>query len=126
LYDPVPEGAIAPNIAYQAKDTLEVGEKLDFSVAFKNIADAAFPDSIKVKMVLFDKNNVPTVIPVPNHKNLKPGDTTNISYPIDTRALTGNNTLYVDVNPDNAQPEQYHFNNFLYKNFLLEVIPTTL
>jgi hypothetical protein len=119
LYDPVPEGAIAPNIAYQAKDTLEVGEKMDFSVAFKNIADAAFQDSIKVKMVLFDKNNVPTVIPLPNYKNLKPGDTTNISYPIDTKALTGNNTLYVDVNPDNAQPEQYHFNNFLYKNFFV-------
>lgn len=120
LYDPVPEGALAPNIAYRAKDTLEVGEKMDFSVAFKNIADAAFPDSLKVKIVLFDKNNVPTIIPVPNHKNLKPGDTANISYPIDTKALAGNNTLYVDVNPDNAQPEQYHFNNFLYKNFFVK------
>ena len=120
LYDPVPEGAIAPNIAYQAKDTLEVGEKMDFSVAFKNIADAAFPDSLKVKMVLLDKNNVSTIISVPNHKNLQPGDTANISFPIDTKALTGNNTLYVDVNPDNAQPEQYHFNNFLYKNFFVK------
>ncbi len=120
LYDPVPEGAIAPNLSYRAKDTLEVGEKMDFTVAFKNIADAAFPDSLKVKMILYDKNNVPTVIPVPDHKNLKPGDTTNISYPIDTRSLTGNNTLYVDVNPDNAQPEQYHFNNFLYKNFFVK------
>jgi hypothetical protein len=120
LYDPVPEGAIAPNIAYRAKDTLEVGEKMDFSVAFKNIADAAFPDSIKIKLVLFDKNNVQTIIPVPAHKNLKPGDTTNISYAIDTKAFAGNNTLFVDVNPDNAQPEQYHFNNFLYKNFFVK------
>ncbi len=120
LYDPVPEGAIAPNLSYKAKDTLEVGEKIDFSVAFKNVADAAFPDSLKVKMVLYDKNNVPTIIPIPNHKNLKPGDTTNISFPIDTKALTGNNTLFIDVNPDNAQPEQYHFNNFLYKNFFVK------
>ncbi len=120
LYDPVPEGAIAPNIAYHTKDTLEVGEKIDFSVAFKNINDVAFPDSLKVKIILFDKSNVPTIIPVPNHKNLPPGDTTNISFPIDTKALTGNNTLYVDVNPDNAQPEQYHFNNFLYKNFYVK------
>ncbi|MEJ7684701.1 MAG: hypothetical protein WKG06_44015 [Segetibacter sp.] len=120
LYDPVPEGAIAPNVTYRAKDTLEVGEKMDFSVAFKNINDVAFPDSLKVKMILFDKNNVSTIIPVPNHKNLQPGDTANITYPIDTKALTGNNTLYVDVNPDNAQPEQYHFNNFLYKNFFVK------
>ena len=42
LYDPVPEGAIAPNLAFRMKDTLELGENLDFSVAFKNIADAAF------------------------------------------------------------------------------------
>ena len=120
LYDPVPEGAIAPNLSYRAKDTLEIGEKMDFSVAFKNIADAPFPDSLKVKMILYDKNNVATVIPIPNHKNLKSGDSTNISYPIDTRSLTGNNTLYVDVNPDNAQPEQFHFNNFLYKNFFVK------
>lgn len=120
LYDPVPEGAIAPNIGYSAKDTLELGEKLNFAVAFKNIADAAFRDSLKVKMVLYDKNNVATVIPIPNHKILRSGDTTNISYPIDTKSLTGNNTLFVDVNPDNAQPEQYHFNNFLYKNFFVK------
>lgn len=120
LFDPVPEGALAPNIAYSAKDTLEVGEKINFSVAFKNIADAAFPDSLKVKVVLLDKNNVPAIITVPNHKNLQPGDTTNISFPIDTKALAGNNTLYVDVNPDNAQPEQHHFNNFLYKNFFVK------
>lgn len=120
LYDPVPEGAIAPNLTYQAKDTLEIGEPLNFSVAFKNIADAPFPDSIKVKMTLSDKNNVTTILPVPNHKNLQPGDTIHITYPIDTKALAGNNTLFVDVNPDNAQPEQYHFNNFLYKNFFVK------
>ncbi len=120
LYDPVPEGAIAPNLTYQAKDTLEIGEPMNFSVAFKNIADAPFPDSIKVKMTLSDKNNVTTVLPVPNHKNLQPGDTIHITYPIDTKSLAGNNTLFVDVNPDNAQPEQYHFNNFLYKNFFVK------
>jgi hypothetical protein len=30
----------------------------------------------------------------------------------------------VDVNPANAQPEQYHFNNFLYKNFYVKVDQT--
>lgn len=120
LYTPVPEGAIAPNIVFKAKDTLEVGEKMDFSVAFKNIDDVAFADSLKVKVTLSDKNNVATVLTVPNQKNLQPGDTVKISFPIDTKALAGNNTLFVDINPDNAQPEQYHFNNFLYKNFFVK------
>ncbi len=26
--------------------------------------------------------------------------------------------MYVEVNPDNDQPEQYHFNNFFYKDIL--------
>jgi hypothetical protein len=35
LYDPVPEGALAPSITYRAKDTLELGEKMDFSIALR-------------------------------------------------------------------------------------------
>ncbi len=27
---------------------------------------------------------------------------------------------YVDFNPNNDQPEQYHFNNFLYKSFYVK------
>jgi hypothetical protein len=30
------------------------------------------------------------------------------------------NTLYVDFNPDNDQMEQFHYNNFLYKNFYVK------
>jgi hypothetical protein len=30
------------------------------------------------------------------------------------------NTLFVDFNPDNDQPEQYLFNNFMYRNFYVK------
>ncbi len=120
LYDPVPEGALAPNIAYSAKDTLDIGEKLNFSVAFKNVSDVAFADSLKVNMTVTDKNNVANIIPVSKRKILQSGDTTNVSYSIDTKTLQGNNTLFIDVNPASDQPEQYHFNNFLYKNFFVK------
>lgn len=112
-YEPVPEGAIAPNISIQIKDTLEIGEPLDFRIAFKNISDAAF-DSLKVKMVITDRNNVPTIIPVSRQKNLISGDTLNLNQRINTEALAGLNTLYVDINPDDDQPEQFHFNNFTF------------
>lgn len=117
LYSPAPEGALAPNLTYRSKDTLEVGEKIDFSIAFKNVSDAAFRDSIKVNIVVLDNNNVATIIPVSRKKALQPGDTAVISALIDTRAFSGNNTLFIDVNPNMEQPEQYRFNNFLYKNF---------
>ncbi|UEG49891.1 C25 family cysteine peptidase [Ferruginibacter lapsinanis] len=114
--DYLPEGAVAPNILLNMKDTLEQGEKVDFSLVFKNISAVAF-DSLKVKFVITDKDNVPHVIDIPKKKALVAGDTVIVRYSIDTRDLGGNNTLYVMFNPDDDQPEQYLFNNFIYKNF---------
>lgn len=116
-YTPVPEGALAGNILLQAKDTLMQGEPLDFKIAFKNVSETGFPDSIKLKVLVTDKNNVTRVIELPRKKPLISGDTLIVSFSIDTKTLGGLNTLYVAVNPDNDQPEQYFFNNFLYKNF---------
>ncbi len=120
LYDPVPEGALAANIKYVFKDTVETGEKLDAVIAFKNVSDYIFSDSIKVKLTVYDKNNVATVVPVSRLKKLNPGDTALISFSLSSKDFAGMNTLYLDVNPDNDQPEQYHFNNFLYKNFYVK------
>ena len=46
-YTPVPEGALAPNIYLTGKDSVELGEQLQFGIAFKNISLAAF-DSLKI------------------------------------------------------------------------------
>ena len=119
-YDPIPEGALAPNITFNLQDTIDVAEKIDFKIAFKNISEAAFADSIKVNMVLVDQNNVSYYLPVSKLKKLQPGDTSVISFPIDTKTLTGNNSLFVDVNPAYAQPEQFRFNNVMYKNFYIK------
>jgi hypothetical protein len=118
IADMVPEGAIAPNIKYTFKDTLESGEKLNFAVAFKNISSQNFTDSIKVKMQVFNNSNVINSITTAKLKKpLIPGDTATVIASIPTESLTGNNTLFVDINPEFDQPEQAHFNNFLYKNF---------
>jgi hypothetical protein len=116
--DYVPEGAIAPNIYLKMEDTVDIGQNIEFAVAFKNISETAF-DSLKLKLVITDMNNVQHVIPLPRKKPLVAGDTLIVSYTIDTKDLNGLNTLYLEVNPDNDQPEQYHFNNFIYKNFLV-------
>jgi hypothetical protein len=114
-----PEGAIAPNIKLTAKDTLEIGEPYKFELAFKNISLTAF-DSIKVNMVVTDRNNVPKTIFIPNLKPVQAGDTTVISYTIDSKDFAGANTLFLNVNPDFDQPEQYLFNNFLFRNFYVK------
>ncbi len=116
FYDPVPEGALAANILYNFKDTLDLGEKIDAAIVFKNVSDVPFSDSIKVKLTISDKNNVATVIPVNALKKIAPGDTAVVRFIVDSKNYSGNNTLYLDVNPGNDQPEQFHLNNFMYKN----------
>jgi hypothetical protein len=122
-YIPVPEGALAPNIFLTGKDSVELGEKIDFGIAFKNISLQAF-DSIKLALTIIDKNNVSHVISIPKTKPLISGDTVKIVYEVDSKDYPGLNTLYLDVNPANAQPEEYHFNNFLYKNFYVKTDET--
>lgn len=121
LYDPVPEGALAANILYTFKDTVALGQTEDIAIAFKNISEVSFADSILVNMTVFDAGNNAIPQPAIKLKQLKPGDTAVIKYSIDTRNLSGLNNLFIDVNPDNNQPEQYHFNNFLYKNFAVNI-----
>jgi hypothetical protein len=118
-YVPAPEGAIAPNILFQMDTTLDIGQPLNFKVAFKNVSDLPF-DSLKVKMIITDKNNVPNIIPISRQKPLVAGDTLTLSTTLDTKNLPGMNNLYVDFNPDNDQPEQYLFNNFAFKNFYVK------
>ncbi len=118
-YDPVPEGAVAPNLFFVSRDTMEVGEKFDFGVAFKNISKAAF-DSLKVKIYVLGKDNTPHYLNLPRAKPLVSGDTVKLLYKIDTQDFPGSNILYLEVNPDNDQVEHYHYNNFVFRDFYVK------
>ncbi|HEY8733212.1 MAG TPA: hypothetical protein VIL90_01520, partial [Puia sp.] len=122
-YVPVPEGALAPNIFLTGKDSAEFGEQIQFGIAFKNISLSSF-DSLKISFKIIDKNNVTHIIPLSKTKPLISGDTVKIICNIDTKLYPGLNTINVDVNPANSQPEQYHFNNFLFKTFYVKVDQT--
>ena len=114
--DYIPEGAVAPNILFSMKDTADQGEIVDFKLAFKNISQTSFADSLKFNFIITDRNNVPHAIALPKGKVLVSGDTLVINFKIDTKNYPGANTLFVEVNPNDDQPEQYHFNNILFKD----------
>lgn len=116
----VPEGALAANLKFNFRDTVEAGETIDFAIPFKNVSDVAFANTIKVNAYIRDRNNTQTQLVVPRLKAITPGDTAMLTYQINTQTLAGANTLFVDVNPDNDQPEYTHMNNFLYKNFFVK------
>lgn len=118
-YTPAPEGAVAPNLLFVMKDTVDQGEVIDFKLAFKNISPVAFDSLMKFNVIVTDRNNVPHAINLPKGKKLLAGDTLVVSYQIDTRNYPGNNTLFVDINPNFDQPEQYHYNNVLFKEFFV-------
>jgi peptidase C25-like protein len=119
-YDPVPEGAIAPNLYLISKDTLEMGEKFKFGIAFKNVTKTPF-DSLGIKVTILDKNNVLHNIPIPRLRPLPGDDSVQIYFELDTKDYTGVNTLFVGFNPDKEQREQLEFNNFVYKNFYVGI-----
>ncbi|HEU5364576.1 MAG TPA: C25 family cysteine peptidase [Hanamia sp.] len=118
-YQVPPEGALTPGLFFTSQDTLNQGEILHFGIAFKNISIGSF-DSIKVKLTVIDNNNVTHILQVPRQKPLISGDTIILKYDIDTKKFSGLNTIFVDFNPDNDQPEQYVFNNFMYRNFYVK------
>lgn len=118
IYHPVPEGTLAANKHFAFPDTLEVGQPLRFQNTFQNVSSSAF-DSLLVRMSVVDKNNITHVIPLRRLRELNPGDTARVDVQITTDNLAGMNTLLLDINPENDQPEQYHFNNVASRTFYI-------
>ncbi|HET9056465.1 MAG TPA: C25 family cysteine peptidase [Chitinophagaceae bacterium] len=117
---PLPEGLVAPNLGFEFKEIVNQGELLNIKVAFKNISGVAFSDSLLLKCIITDRNNVPHDIFIPKIRPLNAGEFTTIDFAFDTKNYAGKNTMYFMVNPDGVVPEQYLFNNFFYKDFVVD------
>ena len=118
-YTPVPEGALAPNIIIKGLDTVSQGQPYEFEIAFKNVSPWPF-DSVRIQFYYLDASNVMHTITLPRRKPLVSGDTITLDYIIDTKTMVGANTIYANFNPNKDQPEQYLFNNFIYKPFYVK------
>lgn len=118
IADLLPEGALARNVYFSFKDTLAAGEMLNIGIAFKNISNLNFTDSIQVNALITNSNGITTPLSIPKLKKpLNAGDTATVRLNIDTKNFIGKNTLFINVNPNNNPAEQYLYNNFMYKDF---------
>ena len=119
VYDPVPEAALRPdlNLSFQS-DTLQQGEDLKLGIAIENISEVDM-DSLLVRYSVIDQyNNL--VLTDSRMAPLLKGDTLNGYLSFDTKNITTPlNQLVVEVNPDNDQLEQSHFNNIGVKQFYI-------
>ncbi|HKR06455.1 MAG TPA: C25 family cysteine peptidase [Bacteroidia bacterium] len=112
-YDEVPEAALAPNKWFKPNpftDTTDEGAKVNLEMAVENISSHDM-DSMLVDFYVYDKNHVRTNISSPRYKPLKKDSIIIAKVSFDTENFTGLNSLWIEANPHNDQPEQYHFNN---------------
>ncbi len=119
-YEPVPEAAVEPKIYFSFyNDTLQEGENVQFSVAVKNISDYNM-DSLLVHFTVLDKNRNTHLIEVQRLKPLSADSIVICSVRFSSEGFPGLNTLIMEVNPNNDQLEQYHFNNYAQVDFFVK------
>lgn len=118
LADVLPEGAIIPS-GFVFKDTFQSGEMQNVAIAFKNISNTAYSDSLSVNVSITNSSNVKQNIIVPKLKPLAPGSSDSIKTTINTAQYNGKNIFYVNVNSNNTPAEQTLTNNFAFKNFVV-------
>ena len=110
-YDGVPEAALEPSINFSFKsDTVSEGENVSVSIAVKNISRYDM-DSLLISFSVLDRNNNIHIIPYSRQKPLLADSIIIAKINIPTFGLGGLNSLLIEVNPNNDQLEQYHFNN---------------
>ncbi len=110
-YQGVPELALNPSKYFEfSKDTVQQGEKITMGVAMENISPFNM-DSLLVEYYLFDYNRVRKSINLTRHRPVPAGDTIISKVSFTTENYPYANSLWVEANPANDQPEQYHYNN---------------
>jgi hypothetical protein len=111
IYLGAPETALDPaSHFYFYKDTIQEGDSVMLSIATHNISDYDM-DSLLVKYWIVDHNR--QTIPIATKRLAKHpiGDILIDTVKAPTTGLQGLNSIWIEVNPDDDQFEQYHSNN---------------
>ena len=122
VYSPKPEAAINQEKGYRfVSDTLQQGETISLALAVENISEFDM-DSLRVVYWVEGANSFSDTINYPLKDSLRAGEVLLDTVSFDTRHLTGNYVMWMEVNPedDQWQLEQYHFNNLASKEFFID------
>ena len=92
------------------------GDTIHWKMPVENVSLSDMSDLL-VDYYLYDKDNVRRNITSTRFHPLLHGDTLNASVKFTTASYPGLNSLWMEVNPRNDQPEQYHFNNYARIDF---------
>ncbi|NLF43843.1 MAG: hypothetical protein GX587_14210 [Bacteroidales bacterium] len=120
FYEGIPETAIDPSkhFSFHA-DTLQEGDSLRFSVAVHNISEYDM-DSLLVDYWIVDNQRNIHKLNYPRQKPHPAGDILTDTLVVSSRNFVGNNAMWMEVNPNQDQIEQTHFNNLGQINFYVK------
>jgi hypothetical protein len=119
LFKTVPEAAINPAAHFKISgDSLTLGDSLNIEIAFENVTEVGM-DSVLTKYTLQSITNGAQQDFLIRDDSLPGLDTLILKFrqPIMSSVYDGRNKLVIEANPDNDQPEQFHFNNFAIIDF---------
>lgn len=125
IYTPVSDAALNPQNGWNFySDSIQEGDTARLSIAIDNIGTTAL-DSLPIKYWLQNTQNKEINLAYKKIKPLAANQTVIDSLLIATRGLAGNNSIWIELNPetengDFEQPEQNHFNNLLQKSFFVQ------
>ena len=122
LYDLVPEAAIDGSDGFAwvpGTDTVAEGQTIEFAIDVKNISELPM-DSLLINYFIIDDNQNMSPINYPRQDSLLVGGVIRDTIQINTTGLTGQNFIWMEVNPYidatntiTDQPELSHVNNLL-------------
>lgn len=117
-YEGVPEGVVRPDLVKVSSELLTEqagGGSINVPMAFQNISQTAFRDSLLVEVTVSGDGLQPST----SRFRIKPvgaNETVTFNYSMSTQALDGNYKLSMFVNP-RLQLEQHYFNNIYEVSF---------
>lgn len=112
-YTLAPEAVVNPTIYFTtSRDSIISGEEFTLGVGVENVTPINM-DSLLVKFTIITaSNNITTLYkryaPLPGKNSIN----IDFTYDFPGSVYFGMNTIVVEVNPDEDQVEQFHFNNF--------------
>ncbi|TVR82353.1 MAG: hypothetical protein EA412_01670 [Chitinophagaceae bacterium] len=112
LYDKLPDAAINPAAYFEfVGDTINLGEDLILKVAVENLTNIPM-DSMLIKYTVNNAINQSSQY-LKREQPLDEYESFTASFNLSTNNnnFKGLNSLSIEINPDNDQPEMYHFNN---------------
>lgn len=119
LYDPLPEAALNPATFYSFTDSVNVGQLMSMETAIETLTEKPM-DSMLVRYKIIDANGIGHLLADKKFRKLSGNDSLHAAISFDPKSYPGKNYLFIEANPDNNQPEQYHPNNLGYIPFTIK------